>query len=739
MRKDKPIYLDYNATTPVDPRVAEAMLPYLTEHFGNPSSSHIFGQITRKAVGQARQQVAEMMHAKLDEIIFTSGGSEANNYAIKGAAFALREKGNHIITSSIEHPAVLEVCAYLESSGFKVTYLPADGTGLVHLEDVEKAITPQTILISIMHANNEIGTIQPIIKIAELAHGHDILMHTDCAQSVGKIPVWADELNADLISIAGHKLYAPKGIGALYVRRDVQLQKQMHGADHERNWRAGTENVLEIVGLGKACELIGQDLDTSRKHLEKLRDRLESELLIKFSFAQVNGNLDQRLPNTSSISFKNLEANTIISELSETVAASAGAACHAENVEVSSVLQAIDLPVEFAMGTIRFSVGRFSTMDELDRALEHIERVVKNLQPSGTPMFLDMDSSEIKLTQFTHGLGCACKLRPQLLEEVLAKLPVPNDKNILVGSETADDAAVYQINEQIAIVQTVDFFTPIVDNPFDFGRIAAVNALSDVYAMGAKPLFALNMVGFPSNRLPLDVLERILQGAQVVAEEAGITILGGHTVDDTEPKFGMAVTGTVHPDKIVRNFGAQPEDVLVLTKPLGTGILSTAQKRRLLETGFRDKLVQIMTTLNRSAAEAMIEVGANACTDVTGFGLLGHLREMLKASKCSAELFIEQIPMLDGAESLAVSGIIPGGTMDNFSFTEADVNYSPEISQVQKMLLNDAQTSGGLLIALPEKNLDKLLDLLKEKMVQTRAVIGTVTATAKPLIRIVNN
>ncbi len=328
--------------------------------------------------------------------------------------------------------------------------------------------------------------------------------------------------------------------------------------------------------------------------------------------------------------------------------------------------------------------------------------------------------------QFTHGLGCACKLRPQLLEQVLAKLPVPKNKNILVGSETSDDAAVYKIDDNTAIVQTVDFFTPIVDDPFDFGRIAAVNALSDVYAMGAKPLFALNLVGFPSNRLPMDVLERILQGAQVVANEADISILGGHTVDDTEPKFGLAVTGKIHPKKIIRNFGAQPGDVLVLTKPSGTGILSTAQKRGLLETGLRDQLVQTMTTLNRDAAEAMIEVDVNACTDVTGFGLLGHLREMLTASQCSAELDMKKIPLLDGVKALAVSGVIPGGTKDNFAFTEPFVHYAPEISEIQKMILNDAQTSGGLLIAVSADKAEKLIMTLKKRKVQTRAEIGVV-------------
>ncbi len=726
MKQTKPIYLDYNATTPIDPRVAEAMQPYLTTFFGNPSSSHVFGQQTKKAVEEARKQVAEILHCHPDEIIFTSGGSESNNFAIKGAAFALREKGNHIITSSIEHPAVLEVCAFLEKNGFNVTYLPVDQHGMVSVEEVEKALTPQTILISIMHANNEIGTIQPIAEISEIAHRRNILIHTDCAQSMGKIPVWVDELNVDLLSVAGHKLYAPKGIGALYVRRGLKLQKQMHGADHERNWRAGTENVLEIVGLGKACALVGQEFESSVAHLKSMRDLLESALLGKFPSAKRNGHPEKRLPNTSSISFKGLEANTIISELSETIAASAGAACHSENVEVSSVLEAIHLPLEYAMGTIRFSVGRFSTREEVERAVSKITRVVQQLQPTATPLFLETGMNEIKLTQFTHGLGCACKLRPQLLEEVLQKLPLPKDKNILVGSETADDAAIYKINEETAIVQTVDFFTPIVDDPFDFGRIAAVNALSDVYAMGAKPLFALNLVGFPSNRLPMDVLEQILKGAQAVAEQAEISILGGHTVDDTEPKFGLAVTGVVHPEKIIRNHGVKPGDVLILTKALGSGILSTAQKRGLLEPVLRDRLVQTMATLNRAAAEAMQETTVHACTDITGFGLLGHLLEMLKASDCAAELQFSQIPFLQGVEELAAAGVIPGGTKDNFSYTETFMHYSETLSEHQKFLLNDAQTSGGLLIAVAAEKAGELIEALTRQKVQTRAIIGTV-------------
>ena len=261
-----PIYLDYNATTPIDREVAEAMKPFLDELFGNPSSSHEFGVRTRKAVETARKQVAGLIGCSPQEIIFTSGGTESNNFAIKGVALANRHKGNHIITTSIEHPAVIEVCKYLASNGFRITYLPVDEFGWVDPDNVKKAITSETILITVMHANNEVGTIQPIEEIGEIARMQQVIFHTDAAQSVGKINVDVNRMKVDLLSIAGHKLYAPKGIGALYIRKGVKLEKLIHGADHEMNQRAGTENILEISGLGKACEIAKRDLEKNSIH-----------------------------------------------------------------------------------------------------------------------------------------------------------------------------------------------------------------------------------------------------------------------------------------------------------------------------------------------------------------------------------------------------------------------------------------------------------------------------------------
>jgi selenium donor protein len=423
-----------------------------------------------------------------------------------------------------------------------------------------------------------------------------------------------------------------------------------------------------------------------------------------------------------------VEANTLLSEVGDQVAASAGAACHAGEVDVSAVLEAMRVPVEWAMGTVRFSVGRETTGPEIDRAVEVVSDAVRRLQPQAAlaAPILVTGHEEVKLTHFTHGLGCACKLRPQALEAVLARLPRVEDPAVLVGTETADDAAVYRLGEDLALVQTVDFFTPIVDDAYWFGAISAANSLSDIYAMGARPLFALNVVGFPSNRLPLRVLEQILQGAVDKAAEAGVSIIGGHTVDDTEPKFGLAVTGVVHPDRLLRNSTARPGDVLVLTKPLGTGIISTAVKRGLADEATARQVAELMAALNRDAAEAMLEAGAHACTDITGFGLLGHLREMAAGSRVDATLHAGTVPILDAALTFAGADVVPGGTLNNLAYVEGAVTFAPGVSRVVQLLLADAQTSGGLLISLPEGRAGSLLDGLRARGVSDAAVVGIV-------------
>ena len=370
------IYLDYNATTPVDPEVADAMRPFLDGFYGNPSSSHPLGLEARSAVDRAREQVAGLLGCATDEVVFTSGGSEANNHAIKGTARALRDRGRHIITTAIEHPAVTEVCTFLEGEGYEVTVLPVDGDGLVDPADVEGAITDGTILVTVMHANNEVGTIEPIREIADVAHARDVRVHTDGAQSVGKIPARVDELGVDLFSVAGHKLYAPKGVGALYVRKGTEIAKIMHGASHERNMRAGTENVLEIVGLGMAAEIAGRDIEGHAAHMRQMRDRLHGKLRDGHADLRLNGHPERRLPNTLSVSFPGRKADAILAAL-EGVAASAGAACHADEVRLSHVLVAMGVEEHAAMGTVRLSVGRMTTAEEVDRAAELILAAAK--------------------------------------------------------------------------------------------------------------------------------------------------------------------------------------------------------------------------------------------------------------------------------------------------------------------------------------------------------------------------
>jgi selenium donor protein len=474
--------------------------------------------------------------------------------------------------------------------------------------------------------------------------------------------------------------------------------------------------------------------------MKEMRDRLSKGLknnLSEIVKLKENGHLQQRLPNTASVSFANIEANTLISEIEDRVAVSAGAACHSDQVHVSATLEAMKVPLEFAMGTIRFSTGKLTTVDEIDKVISIVSDSVIKLNPDiESPAPAGSDSDEVKLTHFTHGLGCACKLRPQALEKILLKLPVFDDKNILIGTNTADDAAVYRLDDDRALVQTVDFFTPIVDDPFHFGAIAAANALSDIYAMGGKPLFALNIVGFPSNRLPLSVLEQILKGAQQKAEEAGISIIGGHTIDDTEPKYGLSVCGIVHPDRIKSNATAQPGDRLILTKPLGTGILTTALKRGLLDDETEKKLIDMMATLNAKAAEVMEVFRVHACTDVTGFGCLGHLKEISTASKIDAEIDAEKVPCLDNLEELVMTGVVPGGTENNLNYLTDWIDWSGNVSHSSKIILCDAQTSGGLLISVHPDDAELLLQRLHEENISAARIIGTMTKKGKGIIRV---
>ncbi len=372
------VYLDYNATTPIAPEVAEEMLPYIRTHFGNPSSNYAFGRIAKAAVEKARIQVAELIGAHPEEIIFTSGGTESNNQAIRGIALANRKKGKHIITSAIEHPAVTEVCNYLASLGWEITYLPADRYGAINVSDVEKAIRKDTVLITIMHANNEVGTIQPIQEIGAIAREKNIYLHTDAAQSVGKIKVDVNELGVNLLSIAGHKLYAPKGIGALYIKKGIQIEKLMYGASQENGFRPGTENVPYIVALGKACELAQRDYDKNQSHMFEMRERLVFGLQNTGLTLKLNADLKNCLPNTLSISFENVEAHALVLEVGKEVCISAGSACHADSLKISPVLKAMHIDPKTAASTVRISTGKYTTQKEIDQAVQAIsDKVLK--------------------------------------------------------------------------------------------------------------------------------------------------------------------------------------------------------------------------------------------------------------------------------------------------------------------------------------------------------------------------
>jgi cysteine desulfurase len=378
--REGPIYLDYNATTPVDPVVVEAMLPYLSTHFGNPSSTHRYGHIAHQAVDNARQQVAGLMHCTPGDIIFTAGGSESDNLAIRGVALARRASGKHIITQITEHPAVLNTCRALERlHGFRITYVPVDAAGRVSPVDVEAAIDEQTVLITIMHANNETGTLQPIAEIAEIAHRHGVLMHSDAAQSVGKIPTRLDTLGVDLLTIAGHKVYAPKGIGALYVRQGLQLEPIIYGGGQEDGRRAGTENIAYIQGLGAACMVAQEQLIESQERLRQLRDLLHRRLEASLpGSVQLNGHANERLPNTLNISIDRVIGEEVLAA-TPGVASSTGSACHEGNTDPSPVLLAMGLSREKALGALRLTLGRWSSEEEVEQAATLLVRTIATL------------------------------------------------------------------------------------------------------------------------------------------------------------------------------------------------------------------------------------------------------------------------------------------------------------------------------------------------------------------------
>ena len=780
--KNEVVYLDYNATTNIHEEVRKAMEPYLNIYFGNPSSSHKYGIQTKKGIVKARNQIAKMLNCSSSEIIITSGASESNNYANKGIInhyfhnTSSPEKIS-VITSSIEHPSVMEIYPYLKSiykDKLEIIILPCNSKGIIDLKTFEKSMQKNTLLVSIMLANNETGCVQPIKEINEIAKkiNPSCIVHTDASQALGKIPVDVQNLGVDLLTVAGHKIYGPKGIGALYIKNGIEkkLEKIIHGASHENNLRAGTENVLEIVGLGEACGLISRDLIkrmrlfmTTRNIIYKIiSDKVPKNNYIlqgpeidtsidinKLTDEQLCDlvNKEKRLTNTLYISFPGIEANLILDKLSDKIACSAGAACHSEGVHMSHVLQAMKVSPQIAMGTLRISTGILTTEKEAEESAKNISDVVLQLMPKNDILkegnllkYVKEDEEAInncRLTKNTHGMGCGCKISPKLLQEVLSSLPtqkcIPNDKNILVDNSSFDDASVYNLtpfyfsspskeNKELALVSTLDFFTPICDNPYDFGSISCANALSDIYAMGAKPINALSIVAFPVTLLPKVVLREILRGAQDKADEAECPILGGHSIDDNEPKFGLSINGLVDKNKIWKNNTVKKGNYILLTKKIGTGVIMTSLKKDIVDKNEKcvKDAIDTMKSLNKYHTELVVEnnIKIDACTDITGFGLLGHLSECLlgeENKKLYAEINYNKISFIsDKVNELTEMGMTPGGAKSNLAYVEGKVDYG-KMTENERLLINDPQTSGGLLMFMDEDEKNRMMKLCKEK------------------------
>lgn len=375
------VYLDYNSSTPIDKEVKEVIMPFLENKFGNPSNLHSFGRETREAIENARRKIAEFLNAKPERIFFTSGGTESCNWAIKGVAFANRNKGNHIITSAIEHSSVLNSCLALKDFGFEITILPVDEYGIIDIDYLKKSIRKETILVSIMHSNNEVGTIQPIEEISGILKNYDIYFHTDAVASAGKIKLDVEKLGVDLLTISGHKIHAPKGVGILYIREGVKIENLIHGGHHEQGKRAGTENLIGIVGMGKACEILTRDMEKDIEKIKELRDYLERKILENVEDVRINGHLEKRLCNTTNISFGYIEGEALLVNLDlEGIAVASGSACASGEPEPSHVLKAMNVPLEYINSPVRFSLGKENTKEEIDYTIEVVIKVVKRLR-----------------------------------------------------------------------------------------------------------------------------------------------------------------------------------------------------------------------------------------------------------------------------------------------------------------------------------------------------------------------
>ncbi|RKY47167.1 MAG: selenide, water dikinase SelD [Candidatus Neomarinimicrobiota bacterium] len=689
----EPIYLDYNATTPLIEPVKRAMLETLDE-FGNLSSSHWYEVRAKRILENAREKIASLINCDPEEIIFTSSGSESNNLAIKGVA--LKFKKGHIITFAIEHPSVLNVCEFLKKEGFRITFVGVGQNEIVDPDDVRKSISTDTILISIMLANNEVGTIQPMEEIAKIAGEYGIPLRIDASQAIGKINVDVQKLGAFLLTVAGYKIYALKGVGILFVRKRFETEPIIHGGRQEFGLRSGIENILEIAGLGAAAEYLRENIKEIPMKLFTLKEKFWSSLRKELPPVEINGHFEKSLPNTVNVHFPGASSDLLFSEI---------------------------------YCSVRFSLGILITEEEIEKAVSIISRGYRKLA-SGIEK-LTKNASSGKLRRFSHRLGCACKISSATLGEALEDFSAIHNLQALIGYENLDDGCAYKIDEDRAIVSTVDFFISIVDDPYIFGMIAVSNALGDIYAMGGEPFFGMNIVAFPEERFSFDVLREILKGAHDKAQEAGAVIIGGYTIGDIELKYGLAVNGLVNPSKILRNNTPCEGDILILTKPIGTGILSTAMKRGILDRETRDLLVETMTELNKGAPEVVKDYPVTPCTDVTGFGLIGHLYGMVRNSEKSAIIDYEKVPHIPGVTKYARLSNIPEDTYENWRFLDDKVHWKEGLSKIEKAILFDAQISGGLLFTVSENYSEQIVSCLRENGVRSASAIEQIVRKYK--------
>ena len=593
-----------------------------------------------------------------------------------------------------------------------------------------KATANETALVTIIHAQNEIGTLQPVAEIVRQVQSVGALIHTDAAQSIGKVVVDVNKLGVDLLSIAGHKLYAPKGTGALYVRRGVKLPPLLVGASQERGLRPGTENVAYIVALGEACRLASMTLEKASQQMAFAANHFFRTLQQNIPEIALVGHPTERLPNTLNVLFPGVRSST--SGILSRCFRFERVRLPCRQRRASAILLALGIPREKALGTVRLSLGRSTTIEDVSTAAARLVGTWHSLQRSAPVRVLERRIDERhaanRLSHLSHGGGCGCKLAPSVLQQLLSNHPTATPyKQLLVGLETGDDAAVWQLDNGTCIIATTDFFMPMVDDPYDFGRIAASNAISDVYAMGGSPIMALAILGMPVDKIPPEMVRRILEGGASVCSAAGIPVAGGHSIDSPEPIYGLAVIGISSKANIRRNSDAKAGDRLILTKALGVGVYSAAFKKNALSRAAYDEFIASTTLLNRVGTRLGEDPDVHAMTDVTGFGLLGHALEIARGSNMTVRIDPSRLPYLKDAATLAQNGFVTGASGRNWKSYDTSVTLPAGTPDWQRQLFCDPQTSGGLLVSCAPAHADELLKTIVAAGYPDAKNIGYVT------------